>query len=118
MSPRFVAAVAAASLAQVAVFVRVGDWFGPAGALALGYLMLAAAGAGYFSGTRPALAGFLSVVGGALAYALLSFGGAAGADVAALIGWVSRLLVAVLPYAAGGAVAGWLGGRLRARVTG
>ncbi|MDO8562488.1 MAG: hypothetical protein Q7S25_01450, partial [Candidatus Limnocylindria bacterium] len=70
---RFALAVAAAAAAQVVVFLRVGDWLGVSAALALTYLMAAAAGAGFFAGRRAPLAGFLSVVCGALAYGIVAY---------------------------------------------
>ena len=113
---RLALAVGVAALAQLVVYLRVGDWYGATALVALAYLLLAAAGAGYFAGRRAALAGFLSVIVGALCYALVSFAGAAQADAGSLLGWVARLVVGVLPYALGGGVAGMLGGALRARL--
>ncbi len=111
---RFAIAVAAAAAAQVVVFLRVGDWLGVSAALALAYLMAAAAGAGFFAGRHAPLAGFLSVVCGALAYGIVAYATrSAEADLWSLAGWEARLAVSVLPYAAGGAVAGWAGGSLR-----
>lgn len=112
---RFTIAVATAGAAQVVVFLRVGDWLGVSAALALAYLMAAAAGAGFFAGRRAPLAGFLSVVCGALAYGIVAYATrSAEADLWSLAGWEARLIVSVIPYAAGGAVAGWAGGGLRA----
>ena len=116
---RFTIAVLVAATAQVLIFLRVGDWLGVTAALALAYLMAAAAGAGFFAARRGPLAGALSVLLGALAYGVVSYGtrdAAAVADLWTLLGWEARLIVSVVPYALGGAAAGWLGARLRAAV--
>ena len=113
---RFALAVLTASTAQVLVFLRVGDWLGVTAALALAYLMATAAGAGFFAGRRGPLAGALSVLLGALAYGVVSYvtrDATAVADLASLLGWEIRLVFSVVPYALGGAVAGWLGAGLR-----
>jgi hypothetical protein len=81
-------------------------------------LLFSAFGAGWFAVHRSALAGFLSVVAGALiygAYSLLAQGAGIGASGVDLLGWEARLLIAVRPYAAGGAFAGAAGGWLRRR---
>ncbi len=116
---RFTIAVLVAATAQVLIFLRVGDWLGVAAALALAYLMAAAAGAGFFAARRGPLAGALSVLLGALAYGVVTYGtrdAAAVADLWTLLGWEARLVFSVVPYALGGAAAGWLGARLRAAV--
>ena len=106
-----------ASAVQVPIFLRVGDWIGTTAVLALAYLMAAAAGAGFFAGRRPALAGVLAVIGGAVAYAAVSYlTREAAADLWALLGWEARLIVSVIPYAIAGAVAGHFGGVLRRRI--
>lgn len=111
---RFALAVAAAAAAQVVIFLRVGDWLGVSAALALAYLLAAAAGGGFFAGRRAPLAGFLSVVCGALSYGIVAYATReTEADLWSLAGWEARLAVSVLPYAAGGALAGWAGGGLR-----
>lgn len=96
------------------------NWFGVAAIGAIGYLLFSAFGAGWFAMRRSALAGFLSVVLGALiygAYSLWGQGAGVGASGADLLGWEARLLIAVLPYAVGGAFAGAAGGWLRRRAT-
>lgn len=116
---RYALAVLTAATAQVLVFLRVGDWLGVTAALALAYLMVAAAGAGFFAARRGPLAGALSVLFGALAYGVVSYvtrDELAVADLGSLLGWEARLVLSVVPYALGGAAAGWLGARLRAMV--
>lgn len=106
----------AAAVADLAAFLAVPNWIGVAALGAIGYLLFSAFGAGWFAARRSALAGFLSVIVGALiygAYSLLAQG--AGASATDLLGWEARLLIAVLPYAVGGAFAGAAGGWLRRR---
>ena len=108
----------AAGVADLAAFLAVPSWFGVAAIGAIGYLLFSAFGAGWFAVHRSALAGFLSVVVGALiygAYSLLIQGAGLGASGVDLLGWEARLLIAVLPYAVGGAFAGAGGGWLRRR---
>jgi hypothetical protein len=115
---RFWIAVIAAAVADLAAFLAVPNWIGIAAVGAIGYLLFSAFGAGWFATRRSALAGFLSVIVGALiygAYSLWGQGAGVGATGADLLGWESRLLIAVLPYAVGGAVAGAAGGWLRRR---
>jgi hypothetical protein len=94
------------------------NWIGIAAIGAIGYLLFSAFGAGWFAVRRSALAGLLSVIVGALiygAYSLWGPGGEGGAGIADLLGWEARLLIAVLPYAVGGAFTGAAGGWLRSR---
>jgi len=95
------------------------NWIGVAAIGAIGYLLFSAFGAGWFAMHRSALAGFLSVIVGALIYGAYSLWrqevGASGGD---LLGWEARLLLAVLPFAVGGAFAGAAGGWLRRRAMG
>ncbi len=110
----------AAAVADLAAFLAVANWFGVAAIGAIGYLLFSAFGAGWFAMRRSALAGFLSVVVGALiygAYSLWGQGAGVGASGADLLGWEARLLIAVLPYTVGGAFAGAAGGWLRRRAT-
>jgi len=110
--------VVAAGIADLAAFLAVPNWFGIAAIGATLYLLFSAFGAGWFAMRRSALAGFLSVVVGALiygAYSLLGQGAGLGASAVDLLGWESRLLIALLPYAVGGAFAGAAGGWLRRR---
>jgi hypothetical protein len=118
---RFALAVIAAGVADLAAFLAVPNWFGVAAIAAIGYLLFSAFGAGWFAVNRSAPAGFLSIVVGALVYGVYSLwapGGEGGAGLADLVGWESRLLIAVLPYAVGGAFAGAAGGWLRRRAVG
>lgn len=110
----------AAAIADLAAFLAVPNWIGVAAIGAIGYLLFSAFGAGWFAVHRSALAGFLSVVVGALVYGVYSLFGAGaglGAGATDLVGWEARLLLAVLPYAIGGAFAGSAGGWLRRRAT-
>ena len=108
----------AAAIADLAAFLAVPNWIGVAAVGAIGYLLFSAFGAGWFAVHRSALAGFLSVIVGALvygAYSLFGTGAGLGAGAGDLVGWEARLLLAVLPYAVGGAFAGAAGGSLRRR---
>ena len=108
----------AAGIADLAAFLAVPNWFGIAAIGAIAYLLFSAFGAGWFAMHRSALAGFLSVVVGALiygAYSLLVLGAGLGASGVDLLGWEARLLIALLPYAVGAAFAGAAGGWLRRR---
>ena len=113
-------AVTAAAVADLAAFLAVPNWIGVAAIGAIGYLLFSAFGAGWFAVRRSALAGFLSVIVGALIYGVFSLlgpGAPSGANGGDLLGWEARLLLAVLPYAVGGAFAGAAGGWLRRRAT-
>jgi len=96
------------------------NWFGVAAIGATGYLLFSAFGAGWFAMRRSAFAGFLSVIIGAVIYGVYSLwgqGAGLGATGLDLLSWEARLLIAVLPYAVGGAFAGTAGGWLRRRAT-
>ncbi len=114
---RFWLAVLAAAAAQLFVYVQVGSWIGATAIVAIAYILFAALGAGWFAARRSALAGGLSVIAGAILYGIVSFFGPAaiGSPVSDLIGWELRLVLAVLPYAIAGALAGAAGGWLRGR---
>jgi len=110
----------AAAIADLAAFLAVPNWVGVGAIGAIGYLLFSAFGAGWFAVRRSPLAGFLSVLVGALIYGLYSLWGQSagtGASGADLLGWEARLLVTVLPYAVGGAFTGAAGGWLRRRAT-
>jgi hypothetical protein len=115
---RFALAVLAAAVLDLAVFLRIEQWFGIAALLAIGYIFAASAGAGFFAGRRPALAGALAVLGGALLAGLVQYAPRAtyANDFGVLFGWELQLVTAVIPYAIGGAIAGQLGGVARRRV--
>ncbi len=115
---RFAIAIVAAGLLDLAVFLRIDQWLGVAALLAIGYIFVASAGAGFFAGRRPALAGALAVFCGALVAGLVQYAPRAtyANDFGVLFGWELQLVSAVIPYALGGAIAGQFGGVLRRRV--
>ena len=115
---RFTLAVAAAAVLDQAVLLRIDQWVGTAALLAVGYLLVASSGAGFFARARPALAGGLAVVCGALLSGLVQYAprAAYANDFGVLLGWELQLAGAFIPYAIGGAIAGQLGGTLRSRI--
>jgi len=117
---RFLLAVLAAAVADQVVFLRIADWIGVAAFLALAYLSLASAGAGFFARRRPALAGALAVLAGAALYGVLSYLTASSYvnDLGSLLQFEFQLLMSVVPYAIAGALFGLLGGRIRAGTLG
>ena len=117
---RFAIAVVVSAAAQLFVLLRLSDWIGVGAMLAVSYIAFAAMGAGWFAARRGALAGALSVAVGVALYALVTFFGPAGVGMAALdlVFGVFRLVIAYWPYIAIGALAGAVGGSLRARVVG
>jgi hypothetical protein len=114
---RFALAVIVAAALQLVVYLQVGTWIGTAAVLAIVYILFSSLGAGWFAGRRPALAGALSALLGAVFYSVVAFFGPAaiGMSPLDLIGWQLRLLLAVIPYVVLGALAGAAGGRLRRR---
>jgi hypothetical protein len=114
---RFALAALAAAALDLVVLLRIDQWVGTGALLAIGYLLLASAGAGFFAGTRGALAGALAVIGGVLLSGLVQYWPrfSYANDGGVLLGFELQLLVAFLPYAIGGAIAGQLGGALRGR---
>ena len=115
---RFALAVIAASILDLAVFLRIDQWIGYTALLALGYLFAASAGAGFFAGSRTAVAGGLAVLGGALLSGLVQYAPRAtyANDIDVLLGFELQLITAFIPYAIGGAIAGYAGGRVRRRL--
>ncbi len=115
---RFALAVIAAAALDLAVFLRIDQWIGVAALLALGYLFLASAGAGFFAVARPALAGGLAVLCGALLSGLVQYAPRAtyANDIGVLLGFELQLITAFVPYAIGGAIAGYVGGIARRRL--
>jgi hypothetical protein len=115
---RFALAVIVAAAMQLVVYLQVGTWIGTTALLAVVYILFASLGAGWFAGRRPALAGALSALLGAVLYSVVSFFGPAaiGMSPLDLVGWQSRLLLAVIPYVVLGALAGTAGGSLRRRL--
>ena len=114
---RFALAVIVAAALQLVVYLQVGTWIGTTALLAIGYILFASLGAGWFAARRSALAGALSALLGAALYGVVSFFGPAAIGMSALdlIGWEARLLLAVIPYVLLGAGAGAAGGWLRRR---
>jgi len=117
---RFLIAIAVAAVLDQVVFLRIADWIGVAALLALAYLSLASAGAGFFAGRRPALAGALAVFAAALLSGVVSYltRSSYANDLGSLLQYELQLVVSVVPYAVAGALSGLLGGRLRAGLSG
>lgn len=117
---RFLIATGAAAILDQVVFLRIADWIGVAALLALSYISLASAGAGFFAGRRPALAGALAVFGGAALYGVVSYltRSSYANDPGSLLQFELQLGLSVVPYAVAGALSGLLGGRLRASLRG
>lgn len=117
---RFWIAVVASALAQLVLYLRLAGSQGSGSLLALVYIVFATLGAGWFAGTRTALAGALSVALAAALYAVVRFVGPAGAGMAPLdaAGNAAGVVATFWPYIAIGAIAAALGGALRGRVIG
>ncbi|MDP9321663.1 MAG: hypothetical protein M3P16_11270 [Chloroflexota bacterium] len=115
---RFAIAVLAAATLDLAVLLRVDQWLGAGALLALGYLLVASAGAGFFAARRGALAGALTVIVGALLSGLVQYWPRIGYanDLGALLVFELQLVVALVPYEIGGAIAGYAGEVARRRV--
>lgn len=112
---RFAVAVVGAGIVQIYPYLRLDQWVGAGGALALLYIGFAAFGAGFFAGRRTALAGALSVLVGAFLYAIVAGLTEPGGDPGAFASFFLRLPIAVFPFVLLGAFTGWLGGAARAR---
>ena len=114
---RFAMAVLAAAALDLVVLLRVDQWLGAAALLAIGYLLLSSAGAGFFAARRSAFAGALAVIVGALLSGLVQYWPrlAYANDLGVLAGFEVQLVIALVPYEIGGAIAGRFGGALRAR---
>src|SRR5256885_7715182 len=97
---RLALAVILAAGLDLAVLLRVEAWIGAGALLAIAYLLLASAGAGFFAGSRGALAGALAVIAGALLSGIvqywprMSYAG----DPGVLFGFEVQLLIAFIPY--------------------
>ena len=115
---RFALAVLGAAALDLVVLLRVDQWIGAGALLAFAYLVVASAGAGFFAGTRGALAGGLAVILGALLSGLVQYWPrfAYANDLGVLLGFEAQLLVVFAPYAIGGAIAGHLAGVARLRL--
>jgi len=114
---RVALAAGVAAALDLAVLLRIDQWIGTAGLLAIGYLLFASAGAGFFAGSRSGLAGGLAVIGGVLLSGLVQYWPrvAYANDVGVLLGFELQLLIAFIPYEIGGAISGLVGGALRSR---
>ena len=114
---RFALVTSAAAALDLAVLLRIDQWVGVGALLAIGYLLVASAGAGFFAGRRAALAGALAVIGGLLLSGLVQYWPRTSYanDPGVLLGFEVQLLVAFVPYEIGGAIAGYAGGSLRGR---
>ena len=115
---RFALATVVAAALDHVVLLRVDQWIGVSAILAIGYLLVASAGAGFFAGTRSALAGALAVLGGVLLSGLIQYWPrfSYANDLGVLLGFELQLLVAFVPYELGGAIAGYFGGIARIRI--
>jgi hypothetical protein len=115
---RVAAAVLAAAALDLVVLLRIDQWRGVSALLAIGYLLVASAGAGFFARRRTAVAGALAVFVGALLSGLVQYWPRFGYanDLGVLLGFELQLSTAFVPYAIGGAVAGYLGGIARLRI--
>lgn len=84
---------------------------------AIAFVMFAALGAGFFAGRRGWLAGALSVLFGGALFGVVTLIGpnAAGETPLDMLQSETALVLAVVPYAIGGALAGAAGGWLRSR---
>src|SRR2546427_10231010 len=106
---RFAVAVLGAGIAQVFPYLRLDQWIGAGGALALLYIGFAALGAGFFAGRGGAAAGALSVLVGAFLYAVVAGLTHPGADPGAFASFFLRIPIAVFPFILLGPFARWLG---------
>lgn len=115
---RFALAAGVAAALDLAVLLRIDQWIGGAALLAIGYLLFASAGAGFFAGSRSGLAGALAVIGGVLLSGLVQYWPrvAYANDLGVLLGFELQLLIAFVPYVIGGAIAGYVGGVARSRI--
>ena len=112
---RFAVAVIGAGLVQVFPYLRLDQWVGAGAILALVYIGFAAFGAGFFAGRRGGLAGALSVLVGAFLYVLVAALTQPGGDTGSFVSFFLSIPIAVFPFILIGALAGWLGGAVRAR---
>jgi hypothetical protein len=115
---RFTVAVIGAGIVQVFPYLRLDQWIGLGAALALMYIGFAAFGAGFFAGSRAALAGALSVLLGAFLYTVVAGLTQPGADPGSFASFFLRIPIAVFPFILLGAFAGWIGGAARRRAVG
>ena len=113
---RFALAVIGAGVVQVIPYLV--PSFTTIGAIA--FVMFAALGAGFFAGRRGWLAGALSVLLGGALFGAVTFIGpsAAGESPLDMLQSETALVLAVVPYAIGGTLAGAAGEWLRSRALG
>ena len=116
---RVALAAGVAATLDLVVLLRIDHWIGAGALLAIGYLLVASAGAGFFAGTRSAVAGGLAVILGALLSGLVQYWPrlSYANDLGTLIGFELQLVIALVPYEIGGAIAGYFGGALRGRLS-
>jgi hypothetical protein len=112
---RFAVAVLGAGIVQIFPYLRLDQWIGPGAVLAIAYIQFAALGAGFFAGARAWLAGALSVLVGAFLYVFVAALVEPGTSLGGFVSFFLRIPIAVLPFILLGALAGGLGGMLRAR---
>jgi hypothetical protein len=115
---RFALAALVAGALDLAVLLKIDQWVGAGALLAIAYLLVASAGAGFFAARRGALAGALAVVLGALLSGLVQYWPRTSYanDLGTLIGFELQLVIALVPYEIGGAIAGYAGEVARRRV--
>jgi hypothetical protein len=112
---RFAVAVIGAGIVQIFPYLRLDQWVGPGALLAIAYIEFAAFGAGFFAGRRTWLAGALSVLLGAFLYAVVAALVQPGTNLGGFLSFFLSIPIAVFPFILLGALAGGLGGMVRAR---
>ena len=115
---RFAVAVLGAGIVQLFPYLRFEQWIGPGAVLAMTYIEFAAFGAGFFAGRRAWLAGALSVLLGAFLSVIVATLVQPGSDLGGFVSFFMRIPIAVFPFILLGALAGALGGAVRARALG
>jgi hypothetical protein len=115
---RFALAALVAGALDLAVLLKIDQWVGTGALLAIAYLLVASAGAGFFAARRGALAGALAVVLGALLSGLVQYWPrlSYAPDAGTLVGFEIQLAIALVPYEIGGAIAGHVGALVRGRL--
>jgi len=111
------AALVAAAL-DLVVLLRVDQWIGSGALLAIAYLLIASAGAGFFALSRGAFTGGLAVFLGVILSGLVRYWPRVSYanDLGVLLGFEVQLLIAFVPYVIGAAIAGQLGQTARLRL--
>jgi len=115
---RFALAALVAGALDLAVLLKIDQWVGAGALLAIAYLLVASAGAGFFAGRRGALAGALAVVLGALLSGLVQYWPrfSYANELGTLVGFELQLVIALVPYEIGGTIAGHFGAIARRRL--